>query len=81
MLTLVVDCCIYVWRNVHGLFIDIHVLVIIAVVAVVAVAQYDMKMPGARARGLVVDIRHHHRRSCCRCRRRTTRCICLGRLP
>ena len=38
-------------------------VVIIAVVAVVvAIAQYDMKMPGARARGLVVNIR--------RCRRR-----------
>ena len=38
-----------------------------------------MKMPGARARGLVVDIRHHHRHCCCRCRR-LTRCVCLGHL-
>ena len=36
MLTFVVDCCVYVWRNAHGLFVDIHVLVIAAVVAMVA---------------------------------------------
>ena len=36
MLTLLVDCCVYVWRNAHGLFVDIHVLVIAAVVALVA---------------------------------------------
>jgi hypothetical protein len=36
MLTFVVDCCVYVWRNVHGLFINIRVLVIAAVVAMVA---------------------------------------------
>jgi len=34
----------------------------IVIVVVVAAAQRDMKMPGARARGLVVNIR--------RCRRR-----------
>jgi len=101
MLTFVVDCCVYVWCNAHGLFVNIHVLVIAAVVAmvahrcshamphvvrshealpsdtsrsllpivvvvVVAAARRDMKMPGARARGLVVDIRRHHCRSCCR---------------
>ena len=38
----------------------------IVVVVVVAAARRDMKMLGARARGLVVDIRRHHRRSCCR---------------
>ena len=36
MLTFVVDCCVYVWRNAHGLFVDIRVLVIAAVVAMVA---------------------------------------------
>jgi hypothetical protein len=36
MLTFVVDCCTYVWRNAHGLFVDIRVLVIAAVVVVVA---------------------------------------------
>jgi len=36
MLTLVFDCCVYVWRNAHGLFVDMHVLVIAAVVAMVA---------------------------------------------
>ena len=59
MLTFVVDCCIYVWRNAHGLFVNIHVLVIAAV-------QRDMKMPSPRAKGLVVNIRHHHCQSGCR---------------
>jgi len=36
MLTLVFDCCVYVWRNAHGLFVDMHVLVIAAVIAMVA---------------------------------------------
>ena len=36
MLTFVVDCCIYVWRSAHGLFADICVLVIAAVVDMVA---------------------------------------------
>jgi hypothetical protein len=36
MLTFVVDCCVYVWCNAHGLFINILVLVIAAVVAMVA---------------------------------------------
>ena len=36
MLTFVVDCCIYVWRNAHGMFADICVDVIVAVVAMVA---------------------------------------------
>ena len=36
MLTLVFDCCIYVWRNAHGLFANMHVLVIAAVIAMVA---------------------------------------------
>ena len=36
MLMFVVDCCIYVWRNAHGLFVNICVLVIAAVVAMVA---------------------------------------------
>ena len=98
MLTFVVDCCVYVWRNAHGLFVDIRrhcrsrcygsssslsrdatcsalvhkaspsdtsrSMLSIVVVVVVAAAQRDMKMSGARAQGLVVDIRRHHRRSC-----------------
>ena len=36
MLTLVFDCCVYVWHNAHGLFVDMHVLVIAAVIAMVA---------------------------------------------
>ncbi len=45
---------------------------VVAVVAV-AVARHDTKMPCACARGLIVDIRHRHRRSCCHCRRCATR--------
>ena len=56
---------------------DTHRSLLPIVVVLIAVAQYDMKMPGACARGLVVDIRHHHHRCCCR-RRRLTRCVCLG---
>ncbi len=51
----------------------------IVVVVVVAAARRDVKIPGARGRGLVVDICPHHRRCCCRCRR-LTRCACLGHL-
>ena len=36
MLMFVVDCCVYVWCNAHGLFVNIRVLVIVAVVAMVA---------------------------------------------
>ena len=36
MLTFVVDCCVYVWRNAHGMFVDTCVVVIVAVVAMVA---------------------------------------------
>jgi hypothetical protein len=43
---------------------------------VIAVTRRNMKMPCACAQGLVVEIRRRHRRSCCRCRRRATRCEC-----
>ncbi len=45
---------------------------VVAVVAV-AVARRDTKMPCACARGLIVDIRRRHCRSCCRCRHCATR--------
>ncbi len=40
------------------------------VVVIVAVARQDIKMPCACSQGLVVDIRHHHRHSCCHSWRR-----------
>jgi hypothetical protein len=75
MLTFVVDCCVYVWRNAHGATCSAltHEALpsdtsrsLLPIVVIVAAAQRDMKMPGARARGIVVDIRRHHHRSCCR---------------
>ena len=49
MLTFVVDCCVYVWRNAHGMFVDICVIVIVAVVAMVArfcshVTQHEVRL-------------------------------------
>ncbi len=49
------------------------------VVVVVAFARCDMKMPCACTRGLVVDIRHRHCRSCCRRCRHMTQCRNAGR--
>ncbi len=49
---------------------------VVAVVAV-AVARRDTKMPCACARGVIVDIRRGHRRSCCRCRRCAMRRVVL----
>ena len=77
MLTFVVDCCVNVWRNAHGATCSAlvhealpsdtcHSLLPIDVVVVIAAARRDKKMPGACARGLVIDIRRHHHRSCCR---------------
>ncbi len=46
------------------------------VVVVVVFARRDRKMPCACARGLVVDIRHRHCRSCCHCCRRAMQREC-----
>jgi hypothetical protein len=59
---------------------DTHRLLLPIVVVVVAFARRDMKMPCACAQGLVVNIRRHHRRSCCHCCRRATRRECKASL-
>ncbi len=55
---------------------DTHCSLSPIVVVVVAFARRDMKMLCACAQGLVVNIHHHHCRSCCRCCRRATQREC-----